>query len=97
MEIGLTIKHFRKLKGIKQKELATKAKISPSYLSQIENNSKDPNLSTIKAISKSLEIPLPVLLFISLGDNDIPKSKREGFNAIYPSIKLYIESLFSSK
>lgn len=94
MEIGTVIKNFRKLKGIKQKDLAAKAQISSTYLSQIESNSKDPTLSKIKTISDSLEIPLSVLLFISLSDKDIPKSKRVAFNAIYPSIKAFIESLF---
>ena len=94
MELGTTIKDFRKLKGIKQKDLAAKAKISQTYLSQIESNSKDPTLSKIKIISDSLEIPLSVLLFISLSDKDIPKAKRQTFNAIYPSIKTFVESLF---
>ena len=97
MELGTTIKDFRKLKGIKQKDLAAKAKISQTYLSQIESNSKDPTLSTIKIISDSLEIPLSVLFFISLTDKEIPKEKRPAFNAIYPSIKTFVENLFISK
>jgi transcriptional regulator with XRE-family HTH domain len=97
MQLGTTIKNFRKLKGLKQKELAEKSKISPTYLSQIESNSKDPTLSTIKLISDSLEVPLPVLLFISLDKNDIPKSKQQAFNAIYPSIKNFVEHLFVLK
>lgn len=97
MEIGTTIKDFRKLNGIKQKDLASKAKISSTYLSQIESNTKDPTLSTLKAISKSLDMPLPLLLFISINNNDIPKSKRQAFNTIYPTIKIFIESLFSNR
>lgn len=94
MQVGTTIKSFRKLKGIKQKDLAKKAKLSPTYLSQIESNTKDPTLSTITAISKSLEIPLSVLLFISIKDSDVPKEKREAFKLLFPSIKSFVESLF---
>ncbi len=95
MQVGTTIKSFRKSKGIKQKDLAKKAKVSPTYLSQIESNTKDPTLSTITAISKSLEIPLSVLLFISIKETDVPKEKREAFKMLFPSIKSFVENLFA--
>ena len=59
MNLGTIIKNSRKQKGQTQLEFATSCGITQTYLSQIENNNKEPNLATLKEISNKLEIPLP--------------------------------------
>lgn len=61
MDLGQTIKSIRKQKGLKQNQFAELCEITQAYLSQIENNLKEPNLSTLKVISDKLETPLPIL------------------------------------
>lgn len=63
MDLGETIKSIRKQKGLKQNEFAQLCNITQAYLSQIENNLKEPNLSTLRVISNNLGIPLPILFF----------------------------------
>ena len=95
MDLGTTIKNFRQQKGIKQNVLAEKCDITQTYLSQIENNVKEPNLSTLKTICKFLGIPLPVLFFLSLDEKDIKPEKRAAFKHLEPSIKSMISEFFA--
>lgn len=94
MDLGTIIKNTRKQQGQTQNEFAESCGISQTYLSQIENNAKEPNLSTLKEISKNLEIPLPILFFLSLNEEDIPEEKRKAFEIVNPSVKSLISEFF---
>ena len=94
MDLGQTIKSIRKQKGFKQNKFAELCNITQAYLSQIENNLKEPNLSTLKKISKNLETPLPILFFLSLDDKDVKPEKVEAFQLIAPSIKSLVNQFF---
>ncbi len=94
MNIGKVIKSVRIDKNIKQKELSELCNISVTYLSQIENNKKDPALSTLEGISKNLRIPLPIIFFMALEDNDIPPNKKEFFKYLHPSLNGLIREFF---
>jgi len=94
MNLGTVIKDIRKQKGQTQKEFALSCGITQTYLSQIENNSKEPNLSTLKVISLNLEMPLPILFFMSLNEEDISPEKRKAFEIINPSVKSLINEFF---
>lgn len=94
MNLGLAIKNIRKQKGFKQNKFAELCHITQSYLSQIENNAKDPNLSTLRIISEKLETPLPVLFFLSMENSDVPEKKQQAFSMIAPSIKSLVNEFF---
>jgi len=87
MKLGNTIKELRKQKRIPQEFLAEKCGITQAYLSLIENDKKEPNLSTLKVISKALETPLPIIFYLSLSEEDISESKKSLFSQLNPSIK----------
>jgi len=95
MNLGVTIKNIRKQKGQTQSEFASACGISQTYLSQIENNQREPNLSTLKIISNELNVPLPILFFLSLNIYDIQQSKREAFEIISPSVKSLVNEFFA--
>ena len=95
MDLGLAIKSIRKQKGLKQNQFAELCEITPSYLSQIENNNKEPNLSILKIISNNLGTPLPILFFLSLDNDDINPEKEEAFKMIAPSIKSLVNQFFA--
>ncbi|CAD5262663.1 conserved hypothetical protein [Imperialibacter sp. EC-SDR9] len=95
MNLGNVIKSIRKQKGQTQTEFATLCGITQTYLSQIESNSKDPNLSTLKTISNNLGTPLPILFFLSLTQEDIDPRKREAFEIISPSVKSLVNEFFA--
>jgi len=92
--LGETIANIRKEKGMKQGELAFNSSISLTYLSQIENNRKKPNISTLEKISKALEMPLPIIFFLSLDVKDIPENKRKAYSMLFPSFEALIKEFF---
>lgn len=95
MDLGVAIKSIRIQKGFKQNQFAKLCGITPSYLSQIESNNKEPNLSTLKIISNNLSVPLPILFFLSLDDDDIIEEKKEAYSIIAPSIKSLVNKFFA--
>ena len=58
VEIGSYIKKFRQSKGLSIRELAKKANITASMLSQIERNLVNPSINTLKTLSVELNIPM---------------------------------------
>lgn len=94
MDIGQTILRIRKNKGIKQKELAKRAGITPTYLSQIENGQRIPRLDTLEKISSEIEIPLAVLSFLSLDIQSIPEDKKSAYSQIKPILDGFVEKIF---
>jgi transcriptional regulator with XRE-family HTH domain len=95
MDLGTTIKNIRKQKGQTQSELASSCGITQTYLSQIEGNLKEPNLATLKTVSENLKIPLPILFFLSMTEDDVQPNKRKAFQIVSPSIKSLVNEFFA--
>ncbi len=95
MDLGNIIKKIRKQKGLTQSKLSSLCGITQTYLSQIESNSKEPNLSTLKKISQTLKLPLPILFFLSMTEDDVSVSKRKAFEMINPSVKSLVNEFFA--
>lgn len=96
MNLGEAIKKQRKLIGLNQSDLATLCGITPSYLSMIEKNKKEPNLATLKRMSEHLRVPLPVLFFRALDESDVPESKKDAYGVINKSLNNMVDSLFET-
>lgn len=60
-ELGQRIRAARDIRGLSQEELAARAKINNSFLSQLERGLKAPSLKTLDAIARSLEVPISQL------------------------------------
>lgn len=71
MNIGQAIKLCRIRRGISQAELARRAECSVSYLSMLENNKRDPTISTMNKISKALCVPVGIIFFLGAEGNDL--------------------------
>jgi len=95
MDLGTVIKNIRKQKGQTQGEFAKACGITQTYLSQIEGNLKEPNLSTLKSISESLNMPLPILFFLSMTKEDVQPNKRKAFEIVSPSVKSLVNEFFT--
>lgn len=95
MDLGSIIRNIRKQKGQTQSEFASLCGITQTYLSQIECNSKEPNLSTLRMISDRLNVPLPILFFLSMTEEDVHPNKREAFGIVSPSVKSLVNEFFS--
>lgn len=69
--IGKTIYEFRKQKGLTLTELAKRANLSKSYLSNIERNlNQNPSIEVVKRIAFVLEVELDKFLK-PLNTNDV--------------------------
>ena len=64
-------------KNLKQSELADSAGISPSYLSLLERNERDPNISTLTSVANALEIPVSILAFLASEPDEISEISTE--------------------
>ena len=95
MDLGNVIRNIRKQKGQTQAEFASLCGITQTYLSQIEGNLKEPNLSTLKTISEKLDIPLPILFFLSMDEEDVQPNKREAFKIVGPSVNSLVNEFFA--
>lgn len=58
LEIGARIRKYRTEQGFSLRTLAEKVNITPSMLSQIENDQANPSINTLKLISNALNVPL---------------------------------------
>lgn len=58
IQIGQRIKAYRTARSLTVKELAAKAQITPSMLSQIERGQANPSLNTIRLLSAALDEPM---------------------------------------
>jgi len=56
------IRAWREYKKIKMNELAKNIGISSAYLSQIENNKRNPTIDTLKMIAKELGIDVEMII-----------------------------------
>lgn len=61
----------RTQRGASQTEVANRANCSVSYLSMLENNKRDPKLSTITRIAQALHVPVGVLLFLAAEKDEL--------------------------
>lgn len=63
--VGKNIRKYRKLKGLKQRELAEKCSLSEGFISDIESNTfRTISLNTLYLISRVLDIHIMLLFRI---------------------------------
>ena len=93
MNIGSAIQTIRKAKGISQLELSEKIEISQAALSQIENGLKRPGTKTLDKICLILETPKSLLYVLSIGDEDVPESRKLMYEKLFPEIKKSIMTI----
>jgi len=91
MQLGSAVKELRRRAELRQEELARNVGITQSYLSQIENDRKDPNLSTLRRIAQELGVSVPILFFLSMDEEDVRPDREEAFGRIFPKFKALIE------
>jgi XRE family transcriptional regulator, regulator of sulfur utilization len=94
MNLGKTIKALRKKQRMGQAELAGRCGVTSTYLSQLENNRKQPSMELGLALAKELGVPLPILYFTALEETDIAEDRRAMYRMLAPVLKVQIGQLF---
>lgn len=78
--IGDILKKIRLIYGYKAIEMCKYLDISQSYLSEIENNKKEPSLTLLNKYAKIYDIKLSSLILISENyDESITQNKSDKF------------------
>jgi transcriptional regulator with XRE-family HTH domain len=65
MNLGQAIKMCRIRRNVSQEELARRAGYSDSYISFLEQNARDPTISTLSKIAQALDVPLVILFYLA--------------------------------
>lgn len=79
--LGFKIRAKRKELGLKLKELAAKTDLTPGFLSQIERELAEPSITSLRKISKALNVA--VFYFLMSDDEEkvvIRKNERKKLN-----------------
>jgi transcriptional regulator with XRE-family HTH domain len=92
--VGIKIAHLRAIKGFSQIQLAKKADISKSYVTQIETGFKQPTFRMIVKIAKALEIDWKELAIAPLSEKveklNIPNVDKKELNSILSQLASYL-------
>ncbi|HKP04760.1 MAG TPA: helix-turn-helix domain-containing protein [Chthoniobacterales bacterium] len=68
--LGNAIKRERATLGISQEELAARAGLHRTYVSDVERGARNPSLESVQKLAEALEVSLPVLFERSAGRRD---------------------------
>ncbi|MCQ4085593.1 helix-turn-helix domain-containing protein [Saccharibacillus sp. JS10] len=78
MDIGSKLRYLRKSRHLSSVELAQRANVSQSSISDIECNRRSPRLNTLTSLSRALGLPLSELLPIDdLLEHPLKSEERE--------------------
>lgn len=97
MELGKIIGILIKKKKMTQVHVAKEIGKSTTALSQIIQGNYNPNHDTLNKICEVLEIPLPILYFLTISEDDIPEDKIELYKLLAPTIKEFIVKVFGTE
>lgn len=83
MNIGNALREIRFKKRLKQQDVAAKAKISQTYLSQIEGGAKEnPSKAVVSRLCKIYDVPVAVVFWMALEEKDIKPSRKADFKRV---------------
>lgn len=81
VQFGRRLRTLREARGVKQRVLAEKAKMTPSYLSQLETGRAQPSFDAIVTFSRILGVPM-YSFFLFDRDMDDPRMLRRRIEAM---------------
>ncbi len=78
---GISVRAKRSQLGISQEELADRAGLHRTYISDVERGSRNPSLASIEKLARALELSVPMLFERSSGDDfeNTPSQRVEVF------------------
>ena len=82
MTLGNAIKLIRTARGISQRDLASKLRISANYLSLIESGKREPSLAFLNRLATELRVPIAMLFMFQgepipgVASSDVEKLKE---------------------
>jgi transcriptional regulator with XRE-family HTH domain len=71
MNIGRALIYISNKKGLTQRELSKRSGLTAGAHSLIEGGHRDPSMIALRKISKGLELPIPVIFWFSMDEEDM--------------------------
>lgn len=94
LKLGKTIRRLRLERQMSQQDLAGSAELTPSFLSLLENDHRNPSLSVLKRLAKALDVPEEVLLWDAV---ELPKNLAEKDRRLCEMAKLIVRRYYEAK
>jgi len=95
MNIGNAIKNIRTKVGMNQRDFASVIEVTQTHLSLIESGKRKPSFTLMEKVSKETLIPLPLMFWLAMNEDDVKKNKEELFKILKPSIDALIDTFFN--
>lgn len=73
MNLGMRIRETREKAGLSLRKLAKEVGVSPSFISQVEQNKAQPSINSLQKISAVLGVSISILI----GEKSITRSKKK--------------------
>lgn len=72
LKLGLNIRYYRTLRGLTQKELAERSRISPGHVAKLENPNYviSPSVNVLFRIAAALRVPMSRLMNVDFKLDD---------------------------
>ena len=91
LRIGKTIRRIRTERDISQRDLAEAAELTPSFLSLLENDHREPSLAALRRIAEALDVPAEVMIWDAV---DLPSQLDGEDRRICELAKLLVRRFF---
>jgi transcriptional regulator with XRE-family HTH domain len=88
-DLGKTIRILREAKGFSMSEMARRSGVSTPFVSLVEKGEREPSITVLRRMAKSLELPSEALLEIVMGTGGT--SKEKGTVAITKAVHQLME------
>lgn len=95
IDFSKTIKKYRKAKGWNQADFAKKIGKNPAYISLIEGGKRTPSYPLMVTICKALDVPYFLMVWDSVTEDNVPKTKRQNFGFLKVSVDNIFKEVFS--
>lgn len=86
MKYGELFRNIRKEKNMKIADFASQLGITREYLSSIENNRNIPSKFVLNKLVEHSGVPIEIMQWFELNDDNIPKHKIDIFRRIKPKV-----------
>lgn len=91
MNVGFSIRKARLIARLSQEELAAKADINRTYLSQLENARSSPTLDVLERIARALGLPTTELISDSQATRERqPQYQADPDDPTYPGLQEFL-------
>jgi transcriptional regulator with XRE-family HTH domain len=93
LALGQAIRALRIREGLSQKELARRALITPSFLSQVEGNHRTASLTVLHRIAEAMGVASEVLIWEAV---ELPKGMKESDRRMCEIAKIIVRRVYEN-